>query len=109
MPQAPAFPPDPGRGGKMNSHSTGVPAAGGSQGTCHLDTQTLSGSHRAHAFSTQGEGLLLPQGPGAWGRAGHLNPGTDSRGDAEAPTSTIVVINTVERSYLLLMAELSLK
>lgn len=64
---------------------------------------------QAVAFSTQGEGLLLPQGPGAWGCAGYLNPGTDSRGDTEAPTSMVLVIDTVERSYLLLMAELSLK
>lgn len=93
----------------MNSHVTSVPAAGGCQAHATEVQQTPSGSQRADAFLTQGEGLLLPQGPGAWGRGGHLRPGTDSQGDTEAPTSTVLVIDTVERSYLLLTAELSLK
>lgn len=99
----------PRRGGKMSSHAAGVPAAGGCQSSCHLDAADAFWEPQGRRFLDPRGGPPLPQGPGAWGRSGHLRPRTDSQGDTEAPTSMVLVIDTVARSYLLLTAELSLK
>lgn len=59
--QAPAFPPDP------RERREGVPAAGGSQSTCHWDTQTLSGSYRQSLSQPKGRASSSPRDlvPGA--------------------------------------------